>query len=81
MIGIVPYTLALIVPVEEKLLRRESKLAKDRVANKLTPLEAGPDENDDTYRNTREMLSRWNALNYGRTLLPVLGIAVAWTLW
>ncbi|KAH6884203.1 hypothetical protein B0T10DRAFT_493739 [Thelonectria olida] len=74
MVGIVPYTLALIVPVEEVLLKREAKIAKARKDG------SAPTEGS-TMDDTMALLRRWNVLNYGRTMLPLLGAIVAWTLY
>lgn len=68
MIGIVPYTLALIVPLEEQLLSLESRVRRGEQADV---------RNEDVV----DKLETWRWLNYGRTLLPALGVAMAWTLW
>ncbi|KAI1372122.1 hypothetical protein F4677DRAFT_433535 [Hypoxylon crocopeplum] len=70
-IGLIPYTLAFIVPTEEKLLKKGAKLANEK--QESTSI-ASKEE-------TRQMMRKWNVLNYGRTLFPIAGVLVAWTLW
>lgn len=68
MVGIVPYSILFVVPVEEELTEIESRLTRG----------------EDVYldnKDIREMMSTWKLLNYGRMVLPVIGAAIAWTLW
>ncbi|KAI2627781.1 hypothetical protein GGR54DRAFT_431759 [Hypoxylon sp. NC1633] len=70
-IGLIPFTLAFIVPGEEKLLKKGAKLAKEK--QEIT--------SDASLEETRQMLEKWNVLNYVRTLFPLAGVVVAWTVW
>lgn len=77
MIGIVPYTLSLIVPLEEVLLNKQARLVK--AAEKLD--HNGVSERKVSAEETRSLLNRWAVLNYGRTALPLVGLVVAWSIW
>jgi hypothetical protein len=82
MIGIVPFTLVLIVPTEEKLLGKEAKLRRSRNFNLKTK---DKEEAASSFRHlsedTRALMVHWNVLNYGRVVFPLLGMLLAWTLW
>ncbi|KAL1971162.1 hypothetical protein VTN77DRAFT_113 [Rasamsonia byssochlamydoides] len=75
MIGIVPFTLMTIVPLEKVLLGKEARLAKARREKVEGP------EDEASAAETRRLLKRFNTLNYVRTILPVVGVIVAWNAW
>ena len=85
MIGIVPFTLSMIVPLEEIMLAKETKLSKAQ----QQAAENGKGINgraeglggEGSAAETRRLLKRWAMLNYGRTILPVVGVLVAWSIW
>ncbi|MCJ1366946.1 hypothetical protein MMC16_006077 [Acarospora aff. strigata] len=83
MIGIVPYTLKMIVPIEEIMLQKEAKLTKARQpAAELDSGVNGKAEglgSEGSAAETRGLLKRWVMLNYGRTMLPFAGALVAWS--
>lgn len=85
MIGIVPFTLSTIVPLEEIMLAKESKLSKARQQaaghDKRTNGKADTLEGEESAAETRSLLKRWTMLNYGRTILPLVGALVAWSIW
>lgn len=64
--------------MEEELLKKERELARTEEDVKST----GSSHHDrDSVAETRKMLERWVALNYGRTVIPFVGVAVAWSLY
>ncbi len=85
MIGVIPFTLSMIVPLEEIMLHKEGRLAKAR------QLAAGREKDgvfmgevsrsDGSAAETRRLLKRWAKLNYGRTILPVVGALVTLSVW
>jgi hypothetical protein len=75
MIGIVPFTLYMIVPTEEIMLKKEAKL-DDGINGK-----AGTSGSEGSAAETRRLLKRWATLNYGRAILPMVGVLVAWSVW
>ena len=81
MMGIVPFTLYTIVPVEEILLEKEAKLAKTQklAAGYDTSID-GEAEAKGSASETRRLLKRWAKLNYVRTTFPLVGLVVAWTI-
>jgi len=85
MIGIVPFTLYMIVPTEEIMLKKEAKLTKARqLAAKLDDGingKAGTSGSEGSAAETRRLLKRWATLNYGRAILPMVGVLVAWSVW
>ena len=91
MIAIVPNTLFMIVPIEETMLIKEAKLTKARLPtaeqDKSIVDQASMDfkvealRGDESAAETRRLLNRWTVLNYGRTILPVIGALVAWSVW
>lgn len=80
MIGIVPYTLSLIVPLEVSLLAEEAKMRKMLQAGAEVnhgmngKAEGGSSEENVT--KTRSMIRRWAKLNYGRMILPLTGAVI-----
>lgn len=85
MIGIVPFTLSMIVPIEEVMLKKEAKLNKTRkptlelhdgINGKAQALGS-----EGSAAETMRLLKRWVMLNYGRTMLPLVGVLVAWSVW
>ncbi|KAK7990458.1 hypothetical protein PG990_014738 [Apiospora arundinis] len=93
MIGIVPFTLTWIVPVEEPLLHRNKTLANKKYPARydLTPREYGDERGTEAERvrkekearerdQTLEQVRRWNRLNYIRVLFPAAGVISAWYL-
>lgn len=78
MFGMVPYTLKWVVPLEEVLLKKERDLLNS---------EKGGKSRSDSHSGrvsraeTRELLSQWVALNYGRSVIPFVGVIIAWTIW
>lgn len=85
MIGIVPFTLSMIVPLEEILLAKETKLAKaqDQAAEHTKGMNCKSEslKGEESAMETRRQLNRWALLNYGRTILPLVGALVAWSIW
>ncbi|KAA6409708.1 MAG: hypothetical protein FRX48_06320 [Lasallia pustulata] len=81
MMGIVPFTLYMIVPVEEILLEKEAKLAKTQklAAGHDTSID-GEAEAKGSAAETRRLLKRWAKLNYVRTIFPLVGLVVAWSI-
>ena len=75
MLGMVPYTLMWIVPLEEVLLKREKDLMKfgDEAKSKSK-------EKQESLARTRKLLERWVTLNYCRMSIPFVGVMIAWTL-
>lgn len=67
MIGLVPYTLIFILPMEEWLLERE----KDANSGMRSDTEE---------KKTWVLLRRWGQLNYVRAIFPLAGMLLAWTL-
>lgn len=70
MVGIVPYTLALIAPVEEILLKKEATMR----GKSATP------KNERSALETKMQLQFWAKLNYGRAALPLVGTLIAWSI-
>lgn len=85
MIGVIPFTLSTIVPLEEIMLQKEGRLTKARQLaaerDNHVIFQAEVSKSDESAAETRRLLKRWAKLNYGRTLLPVLGALVAWSVW
>ena len=85
MIGVIPFTLSMVVPLEEIMLHKEGRLTKARQLaaepNNYVIFQAEVSNSDGSAAETRRLLKRWAKLNYGRTLLPVVGALVAWSVW
>lgn len=84
MLGMVPYTLKWIVPLEEVLLKKERDLLKERDLQSPEKGErsSGPSHSSrETLDETRELLARRVFLNYGRMVIPFVGVVIAWTIW
>lgn len=84
MIGIVPFTLKMIVPIEEIMLTKEAKLTKARqLAAEHNGIDGKAEAlgSDGSAAETRRLLKRWATLNYWRTTLPLVGALVAWSVW
>lgn len=78
MFGMVPYTLKWVVPLEEVLLKKERDLLSSEKGGKSR----GDSHSGRMSRTeTREMLAQWVALNYGRMVIPFVGVVIAWTIW
>ena len=85
MFGMVPYTLKWIVPLEEVLLKKEKDLLMER-RDLLSSEEGGKVRYDsqssrESLTETKEMMEQWVALNYGRMVIPFVGVVIAWTIW
>lgn len=78
MIGIVPYTLSLIVPLEVTLLTKEVKMRKTlQVETKIDHQMDDKAERESSEKNavkTKIMIRRWAKLNYGRMILSLIGV-------
>ncbi|KAG8527864.1 uncharacterized protein KY384_006780 [Bacidia gigantensis] len=84
-VGIVPFTLRFIVPLEETLLKKNAEVQKARGAQaneiageKIGAIVVG---SDGGVPETRKQIEEWVRLNYIRTIFPAIGVAVAWSLW
>jgi hypothetical protein len=77
MIGLVPFTVAFILPVEDPLLEREAALSNGH-APEASP--GGRKEKTGAADDTLVLLKKWTFRNYIRTIVPALGVATAWTL-
>lgn len=77
MFAMVPYTLKWVVPLEEVLIKKQRGLEKMKQ-------EAKPDSDShneqESIAATRRMFDQWVTLNYGRMVLPFVGVMIAWTL-
>ncbi|KAI2603152.1 uncharacterized protein GGS25DRAFT_526193 [Hypoxylon fragiforme] len=71
MVGLIPFTLAFVLPTEEKILKRAARFASGESVAK---------DADKKEEDTRALMEKWSVLNYARTLFPVAGVVVAWTL-
>ena len=84
-VGIVPFTMKFIVPLEEILLAKEAKLSKTREpAVELRNGSNGKvlvERSEESAAETRKLMKRWTMLNYARTILPLAGALVAWSTW
>ncbi|KAK6852137.1 hypothetical protein PG995_012262 [Apiospora arundinis] len=93
MIGIVPFTLTWIVPVEEPLLHRNKTFANKKhcARHEMMPREYGDERGTEAERvrkekearerdQTLEQVRRWNHLNYIRVFFPAAGVISAWYL-
>lgn len=85
MVGLVPFTLATIVPQEEYLLGKEAKVTKQRRhtedSKKVINGKIDVSGSEESVRETRAMVRRWIRLNYVRSILPLVGALIAWTIW
>ena len=63
-VSIVPYTLLLLAPTNNALLERVRRWDK---REEVSEAKEG---------STKELLQAWQRLNYGRSMLPTLGVAV-----
>ena len=75
MIGLVPYTIAFILPVEDPLLEREAVLSKTHALGN-----GHAEKTEDSSEDTLALIKKWNFRNYIRAMIPALGVAVAWSL-
>ncbi|KAK8123711.1 hypothetical protein PG999_003629 [Apiospora kogelbergensis] len=93
MIGIVPFTLAWIVPVEDPLLHRHKCFARTKRARRDNArrdirhmkdlAEAETKLNKEEARDqesTLDAVRHWKRLNYIRALIPAAGVVSAWCL-
>ena len=81
--GMVPYTIQWVVPLSEELLKRERERAEKIRAKTEKDGKSLDDSQSDraSLDETRKKLERWVALNYGRMVIPFIGVAVAWTIY
>jgi hypothetical protein len=83
-VGLVPYTLAFVVPVEEPLLKREAALrgngknVRGGVKNLKNGNEKGMKEPGG--RDTLALMRMWTVRNYIRAVIPACCVVVAWTM-
>ncbi|KAB5566228.1 hypothetical protein GE09DRAFT_1218496 [Coniochaeta sp. 2T2.1] len=70
MIGLIPYTVAFILPVEDPLLEKEAAIRSGKASGE------GRDAGE-----TVALLKKWNVRNYIRATIPALGMGVAWSLY
>ena len=70
MIGLIPFTVAFILPVEDPLLEKEAAIG----SGKETSEGSNADE-------TVALLRKWNVRNYIRATIPAMGMGVAWSLY
>jgi hypothetical protein len=77
-LGIVPYTLLFIVPVEEPLLKKEKAMRRPQSVGSV---DSSPEGGKQAGLQTMSLLQRWNVLNYGRTVLPFAGMLLAWSIY
>lgn len=76
-VSLVPFTLTMIVPLEETLLKRHGKLSRgDNDTPGKGKLENGAAVDA---AKSREAMKKWVSLNYIRTLLPLTTVIWAWT--
>ncbi len=78
MFGMVPYTLKWVVPLEEVLLKKERDLLNSEKGGKSR---GDSHSSQESLIETRELLTEWVALNYGRMVIPFVGVVIAWTIW
>ncbi|MCJ1268832.1 hypothetical protein MMC22_008720 [Lobaria immixta] len=78
MFGMVPYTLKWVVPLEEVLLKKERDLLHSEKGGKSR---GDSHSSRHSLMETRKMLALWVALNYGRMVIPFVGVVIAWTIW
>ncbi|KAJ5089209.1 hypothetical protein N7532_007893 [Penicillium argentinense] len=77
-ISLVPYTLTVIVPLEETLLKRQGNLSRGNLEQSSKGKVKNTEATADAIRS-REMMERWISLNYIRTLLPLTTVVWVWT--
>lgn len=72
--SLVPFTLVMIVPLEESLLERHRKLSREGPPGKLNSNAAA------TLRamESRRVMEKWVSLNYFRTILPAVTVSWIW---
>lgn len=69
MLGVVPYTIALVAPINRKMMKRHSE---------LTVKSGKKEETSATAEETKRLVKKWEVLNYGRMLLPLTGAILTW---
>jgi hypothetical protein len=78
-ISLVPFTLAMIVPLEETLLGRHGTLSREHIQG--TGQEKVHDKATAAAAiQTRNLMRKWVSLNYVRTLIPAMTVVWAWTM-
>lgn len=78
MFGMVPYTLKWIVPLEEVILKKERDLLD---SDKDGKSKGDSHSSQESLAETRKLLAQWVVLNYGRMVIPFVGVVIAWTVW
>lgn len=69
MLGVVPYTIALVAPINRKMMKRHAE---------LTAKSGKKEETAATGAETKRLVKKWEVLNYGRMLLPLTGAILTW---
>ncbi|GAM42126.1 hypothetical protein TCE0_043f15812 [Talaromyces pinophilus] len=69
MLGVVPYTIALVATINRKMMKRHSE---------LTAKSGKKEETTATAAETKRLVKKWEVLNYGRMLLPLTGAILTW---
>jgi hypothetical protein len=70
MLGVVPYTIAVVAPINRKMMRRHAE---------LTAKTGKKEETAASGAEAKRLVKMWEVLNYGRMLLPLTGAILAWS--
>jgi hypothetical protein len=77
-ISLVPFTLVVIVPLEETLLKRHEKLSREDI-NAMSKGKIHSDTRSISKAiESRRVMGKWVSLNYVRTILPALTVTWIW---
>ncbi|KAK0104865.1 hypothetical protein ONS95_005131 [Cadophora gregata] len=73
-LSVVPYTILFVSPTNKKLMAKGATLAKKSTEKNIQNTR----DDMNSIEETRMLCARWAALNYGRMLLPLGGMVLAW---
>ncbi|CAI7654945.1 unnamed protein product [Penicillium glandicola] len=78
-ISLIPFTLAMIVPLEEALIKRHGTLSREG-SNAFGKGNISKEHGAVAATRTRDLMKQWTSLNYTRTVLPLATVIWVWAM-